>query len=92
MKFTNEQLYAVIVMMGRHLLNVEALLHETIALQHGIGKVLAVKLPDMTAEERQHMQDIHMRAETVLEHLQADAKKFRESFEMFAKAGGDDVA
>jgi hypothetical protein len=33
-----------------------------------------------------------MRAETVLEHLQADAKKFRESFEMFAKAGGDDVA
>ena len=84
MKFTNEQLYAVQVMVGRHLLAVEGLLHETIALQHSMGKFYCQKFPDLTAEERQKMQDIHMSAETTLEHLQADARKFRETFELFA--------
>ena len=90
MKVTIEELFAVQVMLARQILDTCDLLHSTIELQDAMGKVLAIKLPDMTPEERQNMQNVHTRSESMLEHLEAHTKTFRGSFEKYVKRVEDD--
>jgi hypothetical protein len=84
MPLTNQQLFDLQVIIGRRVMEIDELLLSTIELQHGMGKYLAVKLPDMTTDERQKMQDIHMSAESNLDRLEAAVKAFRHDFERLA--------
>jgi hypothetical protein len=84
MPLTNQQLFDLQVIIGRRVMEIDELLLSTIELQHGMGKYLAVKLPDMTTDERQKMQDIHMSAESNLDQLEAAVKAFRHDFERLA--------
>jgi hypothetical protein len=85
MPLTNQQLFDFQVIIARRVVVMDELLCETINLQHQMGKALAVTLPGLTPEQRRHMQDTHMGAETNLEHLEAATQAFRKSFEEFVK-------
>lgn len=90
MRYTNEELFAVIAMLGRQFLDGQALLQETIALQHSMAKFIEAKLPNMTSEEQEGCLRIHARAESTLDQLQAATKNFREQWEGFIKRGEAD--
>lgn len=76
-----EDLSVIVRELGKHVVQMDAVILAQARAQHHLENFIDSRLPDLTAGERQRLRSATAQNQTSLEQLEAAVQQFRETFE-----------